>query len=371
MGNIRLGAVIAARRKEKGVTQEELARHLGVSKPAVSKWESDQSYPDIVLLPLLAAYFGISVDELIGYEPQMNQEEIRRLYHRLADAFAKGPFEQVYQEVLEYQKKYFSCWQLQIQMGLLLLNHIPMAGTPERIAQLTKEVQELFHRVSKSCTDISLARQALQYEAYSYLCMNEEVPAIDILEELKEPMISPESLLIKAYQLKGDNKKAMECLQGHAYVSLINIISCYSDFFQLSADQPERLDIYYHKFIELADLFDINKLQPAALIKTHYVAALIYVMQDRKAEALEALENYLAVVLQMDKGGFFLKGNEYFDVLEDYFADIDVETAAPRNAEVIWKDIKNIVTANPAFAPLESEERYQRIKKRIEREIGD
>ncbi len=53
MGTIQIGTIISTNRKEKGITQEELANHLGVSKPAVSKWESGQSYPDILLLPVL------------------------------------------------------------------------------------------------------------------------------------------------------------------------------------------------------------------------------------------------------------------------------------------------------------------------------
>lgn len=52
---------------------------MGVSKAAVSKWETGLSYPDITLLPVLAAYFNISIDELMGYEPQMGKEDIRKL----------------------------------------------------------------------------------------------------------------------------------------------------------------------------------------------------------------------------------------------------------------------------------------------------
>lgn len=53
-------------RREKGLTQEEVATHLGVSYQAVSKWERDEGYPEITMLPSLANYLGITVDELIG-----------------------------------------------------------------------------------------------------------------------------------------------------------------------------------------------------------------------------------------------------------------------------------------------------------------
>lgn len=63
-----LGQRIAALRKAKGMTQLEVAQKLGVTNQAVSKWESDQCCPDIMLLPRLADCFGIRIDALFGRE---------------------------------------------------------------------------------------------------------------------------------------------------------------------------------------------------------------------------------------------------------------------------------------------------------------
>lgn len=67
MEQIRLNEQIILLRKKKGITQEELARALGVTNQAVSKWESAQCCPDIQLLPEIAAFFGVSIDQLMGY----------------------------------------------------------------------------------------------------------------------------------------------------------------------------------------------------------------------------------------------------------------------------------------------------------------
>ena len=61
-----LGKRIAANRKRLGITQDRLAEQLGVTAQAVSKWENDQSCPDITMLPKLAEIFGISTDVLLG-----------------------------------------------------------------------------------------------------------------------------------------------------------------------------------------------------------------------------------------------------------------------------------------------------------------
>ena len=52
-----MGKRIMQLRKEKGYTQEQLAEYIGVTKASVSKWETGQSYPDVTLLPPLAAFF--------------------------------------------------------------------------------------------------------------------------------------------------------------------------------------------------------------------------------------------------------------------------------------------------------------------------
>lgn len=63
-----IGNRISHFRKEKGYTQEEMAEKLGVTPQAVSKWENDISYPDILLLPKIAEMLGVSVDELLSGE---------------------------------------------------------------------------------------------------------------------------------------------------------------------------------------------------------------------------------------------------------------------------------------------------------------
>ena len=62
------GTMIAALRKEQGMTQLELAEKMGVTDKAVSKWERDLSFPDVNSLPKLAEIFHVSVDELMQVE---------------------------------------------------------------------------------------------------------------------------------------------------------------------------------------------------------------------------------------------------------------------------------------------------------------
>ncbi|MCM1054093.1 MAG: helix-turn-helix domain-containing protein [Bacteroides sp.] len=84
MSNLTLGQKIGYLRKVRKLTQEELAEKLGVSPQAVSKWENDISCPDIMLLPEIAKLFNVTVDSLLGCEPEKTvqlvpQEQRRKL----------------------------------------------------------------------------------------------------------------------------------------------------------------------------------------------------------------------------------------------------------------------------------------------------
>ena len=65
-----LGEKLYNKRKERGLTQEEVAEKLGVSPQAVSKWENGSSCPDIMLLPKIAKLFEVSIDELLSEESE-------------------------------------------------------------------------------------------------------------------------------------------------------------------------------------------------------------------------------------------------------------------------------------------------------------
>ncbi len=367
MREIKIGSIISAKRKERGITQEELANHLGVSKPAVSKWESEQSYPDILLLPIIASYFSITVDQLMGYEPQMNKEDIRKLCYRLTQSFTKEPFEKVYGECEDYLRKYFSCWQLQFQIGTLLLNHCNLAGSKERTMEILEAVLELFIRIEKSCEEVHLAKLSIQMQAVCHMSLGRPQEAIDLMEKQIVPLMSPESILVKAYQMKGDRAKAIEYLQGYTYVNLVTMLGAVPEYFTLYADQPQRMDEYYHIFLTMSQLFQLEELSPAVLINIYLSGAMAYANQGNKEKAIDILEAYSELILKLDKETIYLHGSRIFDALEGYFTDVDVETDAPRRMELIRKDMRNSILSNPAFAGLEGEERFQHIKRKLER----
>lgn len=97
MTNIKLNEQIAFLRKQKGLTQEELAKSLGVTNQAVSKWESAQCCPDIALMPDIARLFDVSVDELIGYKSSSGLGDIcLKIKNYFTELPEKESFENAY-----------------------------------------------------------------------------------------------------------------------------------------------------------------------------------------------------------------------------------------------------------------------------------
>ena len=93
---MQIGKVIRRYRKEKRMTQEEMAGRLGVTASAVNKWENDNSYPDITLLAPIARLLGISLDRLLSFREELTDKEIHAFVREL-DAMGK---ERSYEEVV-------------------------------------------------------------------------------------------------------------------------------------------------------------------------------------------------------------------------------------------------------------------------------
>lgn len=85
-----LGMMISTLRKEKGMTQLELAEKMGVTDKAVSKWERDLSFPDINSIPKLAEIFEISVDELMQVKTETKENIGKNKVDEIVDVALKG-----------------------------------------------------------------------------------------------------------------------------------------------------------------------------------------------------------------------------------------------------------------------------------------
>lgn len=114
-----IGPVIRKHRKALGLTQEELAGRLGVSAPAVNKWEKGKSLPDIALLSPLARLLGITLDELLGHQEELSDAEANALAEEGLARIESEGYDEAYRWMVKQVQTYPTSWRLILWLAQL------------------------------------------------------------------------------------------------------------------------------------------------------------------------------------------------------------------------------------------------------------
>ena len=163
---ITIGANIKSLRQKKGITQDELSAAMNVSSAAVSKWERDETYPDITLLQPLAYYFGVSLDELMGY----NKEKIQADIDNTVELYLKSYLKIGAEKTREFITKAYSDYPSY------------RGGTDEQVAV----IQEKYLFAASLLTE-RMKKEDTLYHAF-YDCRpaeRREKPLIDLITDLR------------------------------------------------------------------------------------------------------------------------------------------------------------------------------------------
>lgn len=133
-------------RRENNLTQETLAEFLGVTFQSVSNWERGESYPDITILPEIASFFKVSIEELLGVNKSEDEKELKRLIEK-HDNFTD---EKLIKESIYYLKdKYPNDFRVQLRyMGYLIFYN--------NAAQNAKKIESLYQNIQNNCTKDSI-----------------------------------------------------------------------------------------------------------------------------------------------------------------------------------------------------------------------
>ena len=226
--SINIGRTIARERRRAGVTQEALAAHLGVSKAAVSKWELGQSLPDVSLLPRIAAYFSLTLDELFDWRDELTSEESSALY---AEVYALGEKDlaAAHERLRALASEHYSDVNLLLMLASLLTVWAGDMATPFTPAgekdgspdapldadDLADEALTLLGRVLEVATDPSTLYLAQQQKATTLFQAGRYAEAASLLELLVRRQDSSAStmLLASAYRKLARDDEALGLLQ--------------------------------------------------------------------------------------------------------------------------------------------------------------
>ena len=177
-----LGENIKRLRQERGLTQEVLAEFLGVTFQTVSNWERGESYPDITLLPELAGYFQVSMEQLLGVNKAETEKEIAcalEAYDRLTDGEEKREM------ILQLKQKFPNDHRILLRYMTVLVHF--NRKTPEVLAKILA----IYENIKQNCKDDSIRISAKRHIAQVYAALlTDESSGITVAdcEELRYEM---------------------------------------------------------------------------------------------------------------------------------------------------------------------------------------
>lgn len=165
-----IGSVIKKYRKEAGYTQEEMANRLGVTTPAVNKWENGNSKPDIELLSPIARLLHISLDTLLSFQEKLTDFEIGEFIQKMDRMFSEEGYEKTYQWAANTIKKYPNCNMLIWQIAVMLDSRriIGECDNPDKYDEqinawyeiaLNDEEEKIQHHAADSLFDFYLRKK--------------------------------------------------------------------------------------------------------------------------------------------------------------------------------------------------------------------
>ena len=131
---MKINEIIREKRKALSLTQEQIADFLGVSTPAVSKWEKGAAYPDITLLPALAHLLKTDLNTLLSFQEDLTDIEIENFVNDLDKTVQEQGYEAAFQKALDKIREYPTCDRLiysailYLEERLLFITYLPVSA---------------------------------------------------------------------------------------------------------------------------------------------------------------------------------------------------------------------------------------------------
>lgn len=178
--------IIKERRLLKNMTQEQMARLLGVSTPAVNKWERGGSYPDITLLPALARLLDTDLNTLLSFQDDLSAQEIGLFLNQLSVLSQKEGLEKAFEAAKEKIKEFPTCYALLLNSAFFLEGTYLLSPTAnQRPDEFEVYIESLLERVLCS-EDAVLRNQAQSALISKYMERKEYEKAEALLDRLPE-----------------------------------------------------------------------------------------------------------------------------------------------------------------------------------------
>ena len=259
-----IAEVIRKYRKEAGMTQEEMANRLGVTAPAVNKWENGNSNPDIELLAPIARLLHISLDTLMSFHEELAPSEIGDMIREMDTMFVSEGFETVYEWAADKIKEYPNCnmliWQLVVMLDARRLTDVTIDSE-----KYDEQINAWYELVLKD-EDEKIKRHAADSLFGFYLRKREYVKAEEYLQYFSDNDPMKKIYQGRLYKEQGDKENAYKTFEDIVLSAYHTLNFAFSLMTGLALEEGDIQEARYlaEKMGAIAGIFEMGKYHECA-----------------------------------------------------------------------------------------------------------
>jgi len=231
-----IGTIIKRLRREKDITQEQLAEYLGITSRAISQWECDRNSPDISQIPILCNIYEVSSDELLGIDVSNKNKQIDELYNEMYQMAADGN----QAKAVELAEKALILYPSSYKLLDFYANEIFLYNNT-----FSAEVQEnnkskavlYIEKILNGCTDSEIRNNCLAIACLWYPKIGRTAEAEKLAKTFEGMNYTCGELLGKMYT----GKKQFEVIRDEAIRQFTNVLMLIDDLISTCYDDGNRI----------------------------------------------------------------------------------------------------------------------------------
>ena len=289
---MKIGEIIREKRKELSFTQEQLADFLGVTAPAVHKWEKGTTYPDITTLPALARVLQTDLNTLLSFQDDLTDEEIARFSSHLEHTLKEGGYEIAFQCAMDQIHQFPTCERLIYTTIFYLDGARFLHGVPDPDAY-TEKLMPFYESLSHSQTP-EIRDAALTMCIAYHRNRKDFAKAEELISALPSSRIDKEEQLAILHTQQGNYEQALRLWEHRVLLSTTNVQTALMNLMDIAIEQGREPDAQYcaEVYEQVSSLLHMTKWTP-------YIAKLQLAIRNRNPKAcLEVLRKVLPALTE-------------------------------------------------------------------------
>lgn len=247
---MKINQIIREKRKELSLTQEQIADFLGVSTPAVNKWEKGSTYPDITLLPALARLLKIDLNTLMSFHDDLTDIEIENFVNEVDKTVKEQDYDTAFQKAINKIHEYPNCEKLIYSVILYLEGALILYNVSE-IEQYREMYETFYKRLATS--EIPEIRDTATSMLISYARNRGDFSkAEELINSLPFSTIDKEEQLAVLYQQQERYEDAEKIWEHRVLKSVTEIQTALANMLEIALQEKRENDADF-----FADIYEV------------------------------------------------------------------------------------------------------------------